>query len=117
MAVFGVATRYYSSPTVFEETFDRGNYFRPYSYSTTTTTVIKIYNTVNKQSPFLEKEYKVCGSYFNGRKLDNGFVYIITKHYPYSIADSYPWYDLGIGRKNIRPSSIFYYPKLKYESI
>lgn len=52
----------------------------PYYRRSNPTTWVKIYDVTNRGKPFLAKEYKVEGSYFNGRKLDNGFVYLIVNH-------------------------------------
>jgi hypothetical protein len=71
-------------------------------------TFIKIYDVSNRGKPFLLKEFQVSGNYFDGRKLDNGFMYLITNQ-PFSYI-ARPWFDFGQGKKNVAFSSIFYYP-------
>ena len=77
------------------------SYQIPYTY-------IKIYSSTNKAAPLLTKEFQVSGSYLNGRKLDNGFMYLITTHEFNYIRR--PWYDFGSGKIDVSSSSIFWYP-------
>lgn len=111
LAVFGVKTTYYFQEGGFEATFARIS--RPYRYSESYT-YIKIYNIRNKATPVLFKEYKVCGNYFNGRKLDNGFMYLITTYSPFYIKNPLPWFDIGLGQRFLPFSDIFFFPN-KYQ--
>lgn len=86
--------------------------YRPwpcYSYSTSYT-YIKIYDMSNRGKPFLLKEFQVSGSYNNGRKLDNGFMYLVTSYSFNYLPKPYPWYNFGLGPRDVDVSSIFWYP-------
>jgi hypothetical protein len=78
-----------------------------YAYKTQYT-YIKIYDCSNRAQPFLLKEFQVGGSYFNGRKLDDGFMYLITNH-DFSLIRR-PWFNIGAGRFDLPFNSIFWYP-------
>jgi len=74
-------------------------------------TIIKIYNIEDKAFPELFRSFYVSGEYFSGRKLDNGFMYLISTDYLTA-----PWYDFGAGKVDISPESIFKYPEI-YQTI
>lgn len=78
-------------------------------YSTGTAfTFIRIYDISNRAQPFLTRTFKVEGRYINGRKTEDGFVYLITSQSLYYRMA--PWYDFGLGKKIIPYTSIFRYP-------
>lgn len=61
-----------------------------------TYTKIRIYDISNKARPFLARTFKVAGRYTNGRKTEDGFVYLVANQ---QINRKYrPWYDYGLGR-------------------
>lgn len=85
--------------------------YRPYPYSYSTAyTFIKIYDVSNRGRPYLLKEFQVSGSYFDGRKLENGFMYLVTTNSFSYIPRPIPWFDFGTGRRDIDFTSIFWYP-------
>jgi inhibitor of cysteine peptidase len=43
-------------------------------------TFIKILDVSNRANPFWVREFKVAGKYFDGRKLSNGFIYLVTNY-------------------------------------
>jgi uncharacterized secreted protein with C-terminal beta-propeller domain len=58
----------------------------------------------------LIKDYKIQGAYFDGRKLTNGYVYLVTKNqFSYGVRPN-PWYDFGVGQRNVLCSAIYWYP-------
>lgn len=79
---------------------------RPYTY-------VKIYNVRNRAQPYLERTFKMEGSYTNGRKTSNGYVYLVANQYFYNRMT--PWFDFGVGQAKIPWNNIFYYPG-KYNS-
>jgi inhibitor of cysteine peptidase len=96
VAVFGTMWNYYSNSVDY--------------------TFIKILDVSNRGNPFWVREFKVAGKYFDGRKLSNGFMYLVTN---YEFTRSYqpiPWFDAGIGsgRIDLDFSSIFWYPSFVY---
>ena len=64
----------------------------------------------NRAYPFIIKEYNIEGSYFNGRKTQDGYIYILARQNLYRRKFVTPWFDLGSRRKNVNINSIFYYP-------
>lgn len=82
--------------------------YRP-SYSTAYT-FIKIYDVSNRGSPYLLKEFQVSGSYLDGRKLENGFMYLVTSYSFSYLPRPVPWFDFGTGRRDVDFTSIFWYP-------
>ena len=94
VAVFGTMWNYYSNSVDY--------------------TFIKILDVSNRGNPFWTREFKVAGKYFDGRKLSNGFMYLVTN---YEFTRSYqpiPWFDAGTGRIDLDFSSIFWYPSFIY---
>lgn len=43
-------------------------------------TFVKILDVSNRGNPFWVREFKVAGKYFDGRKLSNGFMYLVTNY-------------------------------------
>lgn len=99
-----------------EALFIEGNYLAIFGtdYSTSRAfTFVRIYNIRNRAQPYIEYNFKMEGSYTNGRKTSNGYVYLVANQYLYSRV--IPWYDFGVGQKFIPWNNIFYYPG-KYNS-
>lgn len=69
-------------------------------------TIVEIYNIENRANPTLIKNFAFTGSYKDGRKLLNGFIYLINVQ----PSDKIPMYTFGGERKIVDPSSIFKYP-------
>jgi len=122
LAVFGTkwVTNYYNDPVAYAKTDQTVSatakfapsslIYRPYPYSYSTAyTFIKIYDVSNRGRPFLLKEFQVSGSYFDGRKLENGFMYLVTT-YSFNYIRPFPWFDFGSGRRDVDFGSIFWYP-------
>ena len=49
-----------------------------YSFPSSSTTYISIYDISSRTDPLLLRKFKLEGGYFNGRKMANGFIYILT---------------------------------------
>jgi uncharacterized secreted protein with C-terminal beta-propeller domain len=118
LAVFGtqVDTNYaYLGPPVIPiNTFNTMVQARPISVNVITYTWIKIYDVSNRARPLLVKDIKIQGDYFDGRKLDNGYVYLISKNqFSYGVRPN-PWYDFGLGLRNALYSAIYWYPTFIY---
>jgi hypothetical protein len=62
----------------------------------------------NRAKPYLARTFKVAGSYQNGRKTENGFVYLITNQSIYR--NVRPWYDFGLGTSHLPFNLIYRYP-------
>ena len=58
-------------------------------------TFVQVYNIKNRLSPFLIKDIRIEGRYFNGRKTSNGFVYLISIQNIQKRAKPTPWYKVG----------------------
>ena len=79
-------------------------------------TWVNIYDISNRGHPFLIKQYKFEGRYKDGRKLQNGFVYLITSHSFYKRGKINPWYDWGYGVKDVPVNSIYWWPSNEYST-
>ena len=62
----------------------------------------------NRARPFLTNTYRIAGRYQNGRKTDNGFVYLITSQS--IVRNVRPWFDFGFGTSQLAFNSIYRYP-------
>lgn len=71
-------------------------------------TFVRIYNIKNRSNPYLERTFRMEGSYVDGRKTNNGFVYLVANQRLYQRI--FPWYDFGVGQTKINWRNIFYYP-------
>jgi hypothetical protein len=84
LAVFGTQVdtnyAYLGPPIIPVATFTTMVQLRPISLNVITYTWIKIYDVSNRARPILIKDCKIQGSYFDGRKLLNGYVYLISKN-------------------------------------
>jgi len=85
-------------------------YFRPVY------TWVNVYNICDKFNPRLIKNYKFEGSYIDGRKTANGFVYLLSSLNCNGRESPAPWYNFGSGKKIMTPQQIFYYPGNDYQS-
>lgn len=96
---------------VFGTDYSNYNFYYPgiplnqYKYTT-----IRVYNVQNRANPFKIKEFKIEGSYFNGRKTQDGFIYVLSKQLVTKRINPSPWYDLNGQQIFIGWGSIFYYP-------
>lgn len=107
LAIFGTGFNNYSYPCFFNPIFKYGS-----CQSSNPLTWIKIYDISNRGSPFLIREFKAEGRYLDGRKLDNGSVYLVSTHQFSYRPSPYPWFDLGLGIKDIQFRQIFWYPDI-----
>lgn len=101
MTVFG--TKYNHYP------YGGYGFKRPY-YGGSSTTVVKIYNIYNRANPYNVKNYEIEGNYFNGRKTQDGYVYLLTTHRVYQRANPIPWYNFNGRQVNFPFRRVFYYP-------
>jgi hypothetical protein len=93
--------------------------FRGYSYknrnfNNLAYTFVKIYNVANRASPYLVREYQVAGTYFNGRMLNSGFVYLVS-NFDF-VQGVIPWCDWGSGKVDIPFNNIYIYP-IRYQRV
>ena len=92
--------------------FIEGNYlslFGTYSNNGDTFTYVLIYDVTNRGNPSLAEEYYFEGSYFNGRKTRDGYVYILSTMRMVSRQIPTPWFDVGNGRRYLSYNDIFFY--------
>jgi len=85
-----------------------GYNYKNVNYASSGYTFIKIYNIANKANPFLVREYQFLGNYFNARKLNSGFVYIISNYF--FTRNIIPWCDWGSGKVDVWFGNIYRYP-------
>ena len=58
-------------------------------------TFVHVYNIKNRLNPFLIKDIRIEGRYFNGRKTLDGFVYLISIANIQKRIKPTPWYRVG----------------------
>jgi hypothetical protein len=56
-------------------------------------TYVDIFDVSNKQIPKHLKKYGMTGRYFDGRKLQDGYVYLISTH---KLSSTIPWFDFWL---------------------
>lgn len=118
LAVFGTGYEYQKNcqPSIFSDQQIRASSIRianpcpSYVY-----TNIRIYNVKNRSNPSLIKSYQIDGSYFNGRKTSNGWIYILSTQNLYQRENPFPWFNLGSEKVFLKKSSLFFYP-FKYQN-
>lgn len=61
----------------------------------------------------LKNTFNILGDYFDGRMLENGFMYLVNKT-PMDRFKILPWYDIGDGQVSCPWGWIFWYPLWMY---
>lgn len=72
-----------------------------------------MYDVSNRYNPILKNTFSIAGYYFDGRMLENGFMYLINK-FPIDSEKVIPWYDIGFGKKVFSWNWIHWYPSWIY---
>lgn len=73
-------------------------------------TVIKVYDVTNRARPNLIREYELEGRYFNGRKTDNGFVYLLITSRLFNRPQPTPWFDFNGDQIHFDLNNLIYFP-------
>ena len=86
--------------------------YNSYSYYSVSQpyTVIRIYDVSNRSRPRLIREYEIEGRYFNGRKTDNGFVYLLTTTRLFNRPQPTPWFNFNGAQRHFGLNSLIYFP-------
>ncbi len=86
-------------------------YQRPFTW-------VHIYDISKKEAPKQIKNYTMAGFYSSGRKSEQtGFVYVLSNQNCASSDSNIPWYNFGVGQKNMTLSQIYYYPVPEYNGV
>lgn len=78
---------------------------------------MRVYNIKNRLKPYLIRDIRIEGRYFNGRKTQDGFMYLLSIQNLYQRVKPYPWYSIGYSRNYAKLGSIFLYEGDYYRPI